>query len=114
MKKSLSQTKRTPEKYKTPTSPRKNSVHSSVYFCHYRNGMYMGGINAFQRHGRGIIIHDEGVSGIVNYYNDLKHGHNVYLMENCIISAEFNKNKVKEGVFRVPGYLLYAKYNKDE
>ena len=76
--------------------------------------MYMGGINAFQKHGKGIVIHDNGISALTNYYNDLKHGHNIFYMENCLISAEFIKNKCKEAVFRIPGFLLFMKYNKDQ
>lgn len=73
----------------------------------------MGGIKSFQKHGRGIIIHDNGTSAITSYMNDIKHGHNVYYKENCILSIEFNKNKVKECVLRIPNYLLLIRYNKD-
>ena len=40
----------------------------------------MGGISSFKKHGKGIIIHDNGISALTNYYNDLKHGHNIYYL----------------------------------
>ena len=40
--------------------------------------MYMGGIKAFQKHGRGIMLYDDGVSAVTSYFNDFKNGHNIY------------------------------------
>jgi hypothetical protein len=57
--------------------------------------MYMGGMKSFQKHGRGIAIHDDGSSIVTSYLNDFKHGHNIYYRENCILSIEYNKNKIK-------------------
>lgn len=34
----------------------------------------MGGAKAFQRHGRGILVHDNGITGITNFFNDMYHG----------------------------------------
>lgn len=112
MRKSVSSTKRTTTRNSVNASPRSKVQQSNVYFCHEKNGMYMGGVNSFQKNGKGIIIHDNGVSAITSYYNDLKHGHNIYFSENCLISAEFCKNKCKEIVFRIPNYLLFIKYNR--
>ena len=56
--------------------------------------MYMGGMKTFTKNGYGIIIHDNGGSAICNYYNDLKHGHNIVYYENCLMSVLYDKNKV--------------------
>jgi hypothetical protein len=45
-----------------------------VYFCHYQNAMYMGGAKAFEKHGRGLLLHDNGTSAITSYYNNLYDG----------------------------------------
>jgi hypothetical protein len=54
----------------------------------------MGGMKTFTKNGYGIIIHDNGGSAICNYYNDLKHGHNIVYYENCLMSVLYDKNKV--------------------
>ena len=69
-------------------------VTSSLYYCHYRNAMYMGGIKSFKKDGRGIMLHDYGVSVITSYYNDLMHGHNIFFDNYSLLSAVFSKNKV--------------------
>ncbi len=56
----------------------KNSSETDVYFCHYKNAMYMGGMKSFKKNGRGIAIHDDGTSIVTCYLNDFKHGHNIY------------------------------------
>ena len=73
----------------------------------------MGGIKAFQKHGKGILIHDRGASILTSYHHDMRHGHNVVFMENCVLSMQYVKNKISECVIRVPGYLLLVAYNKD-
>lgn len=54
----------------------------------------MGGIKAFQKHGRGILLHDNGTSAVTNYFNDFKNGHNIFYKQNCIMSVEYRKNKI--------------------
>jgi hypothetical protein len=36
--------------------------------------MYMGGIKNFQRYGKGLLIHDNGISALTEYYNDMYNG----------------------------------------
>ena len=87
---------------------------SSLYFCHYKNAMYMGGIKSFKKDGRGILIHDNGVSIISNYFNDQMHGHNIFFAQHCLLSAEFNKGKLVEAVYRTDGFLAHLYFNADE
>ncbi len=89
------------------------NISSNLYFCHFKNAMYMGGVKAFQRNGRGLLLHDNGTNVISSYYNDLLHGHNVFFTNSCLLSAEFNKNKLVEGVYRTDGILLAVSYNND-
>lgn len=83
---------------------------SSHYFCHYKNAMYMGGIKSFQKHGRGIIIHDNGASVISEYHNDMKNGHNIVIYEHCVLSIFYNKNRVQELAMRIPNYLILLRF----
>lgn len=73
----------------------------------------MGGIKAFQKHGRGVMVHDDGTCAITSYFNDFRDGHNVYYRENCIMSVLYQKNKVKEAVVRVGAFLLMVRYGKE-
>ena len=75
--------------------------------------MYMGGIKAFKKDGRGIILHDSGLSVLTSYYNDLMHGHNIFFDNYSLLSAIFSKNKVIEAVFRTEGFLIFLVYNQD-
>jgi hypothetical protein len=54
-----------------------SQVESKYYFCHYKNAMYMGGMKSFEKHGLGILLHDDGYSVVCNHHNDLKHGHQI-------------------------------------
>jgi hypothetical protein len=54
-----------------------SNVISKYYFCHYKNAMYMGGMNSFQKNGMGILLYDNGSSVICNHKNDFKHGHHI-------------------------------------
>ncbi len=73
----------------------------------------MGGIKTFKKEGKGILLHDNGTSVISSYYNDLLHGHNIFYMQHCLLSAQFNKNKITEAVYRTDGFLLLANYNPE-
>lgn len=54
----------------------------------------MGGIKSFKKDGRGIVLHDSGVSVLTSYYNDVLHGHNIFFDNYNLLSAIYNKNKV--------------------
>lgn len=73
----------------------------------------MGGIKSFKKDGRGIMIHDSGLSIITTYLNDLMHGHNIFFAQHCLLSAEFVKGKIVEAVYRTDGFLVHLIYNND-
>jgi len=56
--------------------------------------MYMGGVKAFQKNGKGLLLHDDGTNVISSYYNDLLHGHNIFFTNYCYLSADYSKNKI--------------------
>lgn len=88
--------KKTPEKHlknstlkqsTTSQNTASSQISSNLYFCHFKNAMYMGGIKAFQKNGRGILLHDNGTNVISSYYNDLLHGHNIFFRNSCFLSS---------------------------
>lgn len=74
----------------------------------------MGGIKAFQKHGRGIMIHDDGTSVVTSYFNDFKNGHNIFYKQDCIMSIDYQKNRVVQCALRISVYLLLIRYGKDQ
>ena len=76
--------------------------------------MYMGGIKSFQKHGQGILLHDNGTCILSSYYNDLLHGHNIFFSNRCLVSAEYVKNRFSDVVYRTDGFLLSLNYNADQ
>lgn len=98
--------KKTPEKSRTISKSRFVEstpvlrTTSNLYYCHYRNAMYMGGIKSFKKEGRGILLHDSGLSVLTSYYNDVMHGHNIFIDNYNLLSAIYNKNKIVEAVYR--------------
>ena len=115
--KSPSPIKRTPQKSRELSTHRSSTssktLVNSLYFCHYRNAMYMGGIKSFQKHGTGILLHDDGSCVLTNYYNDILHGHNVYFNNRRMVSCQYVKNRLSEVVFRTDGFLVNLNYNAD-
>ena len=85
--KSLSKSKLTQSTSVSKTSPK-------LYFCHYNNAMYMGGIRSFKKESRGIMLYDNGVCALTSYTNDLLNGHNILFDNSCLLSAIYCKNKI--------------------
>ena len=80
---------------------------------HYSNGLYMGGTINNNRHGVGLILHDNGTSAITNYYQNVLHEHNIFFKNNCIASINYNKGKLEEVVYRTDGFLVNMSYNEN-
>jgi len=75
-------------------SPANTNNTNPLYYCHYKNAMYMGGIKSFKKEGKGILLHDSGLSILSSYANDQMHGHNIFFAQHCLLSAEFLKGKL--------------------
>ena len=86
---------------------------NNLYFCHYRNAMYMGGMRSFKKESRGILLHDNGVSLLGNFLNDALHGHNIFFAQHCLLSTEFSRGRIIEAVYRTDGFLLHALFNQE-
>jgi hypothetical protein len=62
------------EENKIPIS---RSADYNKYFCHYNNAVYMGGISAYKKHGKGVLLHDDGSSVITDYLHDSPTGQTI-------------------------------------
>jgi hypothetical protein len=71
----------------------------------------MGSVKSFRKDGRGILLHDGGLSVITSYLNDSMHGHNIFFAQHCLLSAEYVKGRLVEGVYRTDGFLAHFFYN---
>lgn len=87
---------------------------TTLYFCHYRNAMYMGGVKSFKKQGKGILLHDNGLSVICSHFNDLMHGHNIFYSQHCLLSSQYSKGKLMETVYRTDGYLAHLFFNGEQ
>ena len=47
------------------------------YFCHYNNAVYMGGMSSYKKHGKGLLLHDDGSAVITDYLHDTPTGHSI-------------------------------------
>jgi hypothetical protein len=66
-----------------------------LYFCHYKNGMYMGSMDCFQKDKLGLVLHDNGSSMLSSYSKDMLHGDNVVFYANgACLSARYVKDKL--------------------
>jgi hypothetical protein len=75
-------------------------------FCHYNNAVYMGGMSASQKHGKGLLLHDDGASVITEYYHDALAGHNIIFRENSITSIAFKNNIEYDIAYKVGKYII--------
>jgi hypothetical protein len=111
--KKTSDKSRSPSRSKVVQAVSNAQPSTSLYYCHYKNAMYMGGIKSFKKDGRGILLHDDGISAITSFYNDLLHGHNIFFDNYGLLSAIYNKNRLVEGVYRTEGFLVNLSYNAE-
>lgn len=57
--------------------PKDRSLNKFRYFCHYNNAVYMGGMNAYKKDGKGIVLHDDGSAAITEHLHDNLSGHTI-------------------------------------
>ena len=75
-------------------------IKSEKTYIHYNNGVYMGGLVSYKRNGQGIILLDEGTSGVITSNFDSLSGHSVFFGENEIASVLYIRNGNYEIVVR--------------
>ena len=113
-----------PMKYTKSTNERKghspfkrndHRLNSNRYFCHFANGMYMGGSESFKKSGQGIMLLDDGSCMICNHSHDNMVGHNIIFRNQSITSLLIDMAKNKNVCFRINQYLLqFSTTNRDE
>lgn len=52
----------------------------------------MGGMSSYKKHGKGILLHDDGSAAITEYLHDTPTGHTVIFRENSISSVFYRSN----------------------
>lgn len=52
----------------------------------------MGGMSAYKKHGKGIMLHDDGSAVITDYLHDTPSGHSIIFRENSITSVLYKNN----------------------
>lgn len=59
----------------------------SIKAYHFSNGIYQGEMRSFHRTGRGLFLHDNGMTGIIQSGSNRLKDHNIFLGQNIIISV---------------------------
>lgn len=90
--------------------PGNHLPHSQAAFYHYSDCMYMGEMKDFKRTGKGVLLHDSGLSGIIESAHGRFRGHNVFIGENSILSIVHRKNDTIEKVYRRGKDILILNY----
>ena len=100
-----------PERIYSPSKyqPNNEKLHGKNYFCHYSNAVYMGGIDCFKKHGRGIILMDNGTCILTNHSHDNMIYHNIFFRDHSLTSVFINVDRTKSVCFRSGPYLNYFK-----
>ena len=79
----------------SPSKSKNNLTTKNVYFCHYRNAMYMGQAKNFQKDGLGMLIHDNGTVILSKYHLDMLHEYNLIIFKDGnIASTKYFKDKL--------------------
>ncbi len=66
----------------------------SIKAYHFSNSIYHGQVKAFHRAGKGLIIHDNGLTGIIRSGSNCLKDHNVFFGHNILISAIYKSNEL--------------------
>lgn len=67
-------------------------------------------MKAYKKHGIGLILYDDEVTGIVSHSNDVPTGHNIIFKNGLLISKVYNIDKSIDIMFRMKRYLLQINY----
>lgn len=69
-------------KYTNPSNKNK-----SVNAYHFSNAIYQGEMKTFHRSGKGILLHDNGLTGIIKSSSNRLKDHCIFFGQNLIISV---------------------------
>lgn len=82
------------------------STEFQKYFCHYNDAVYMGGMSAYKKHGKGILLHDDGSCVITDYLHDTPTGHNIIFRDNSITSIAYSSPYEFEISYKASNYII--------
>lgn len=93
----------------SPIKQFQEKLYTKDYFCHYSNGIYMGGMDCFKKLGHGVLLLDNGTCALTCHSHDNMINHNVIFSDGCLTSIIVGLTKAKIVCFRTGPYLLYFK-----
>ncbi len=71
----------------------------------------MGGMSSYKKHGKGILLHDDGSAAITDYHYDTPNGQTVIFRENSITSVLFKNNIEYEIAYKVGRFVIKFPFN---
>lgn len=71
----------------------------------------MGGIRAYKKNQKGMILHDDGTCAIVSYGSDVPNGHHIIFKPGMILSKIHHLDRRTDYVLRMNRYLIQIPYN---
>lgn len=57
-------------------------------------------MSAYKKHGRGLLLHDDGAAVITEYLHDTPTGHNIIFRDNSISSVLFKNSSDYEIAYK--------------
>ena len=81
------------------------------YFCHYNEGLYMGGMSGYKKHGKGLVLHDDGSAMVSDYLHDTPTGHNIIFRENSLTSILYLSPSEFQIAYKQSHYIILIPFN---
>lgn len=83
------------------------------YYCHHSNCIYMGGIDSFNKNGKGILLFDEGSCAITNYIQNRLFGHIIIFHNHSLTSMIVDNQSNKDICFRYRHMIFRFKIKRN-
>ena len=87
-----------------------SKLQAEKIYMHYNNAIYMGTMTSYKRNGQGMILLDDGTSGIIETCYDTLVGHNIFFRDNEIASVLYRSRGSFEIVYRTQSFILKLPY----
>ena len=71
----------------------------------------MGGMSSYKKHGKGLILHDDGSAMISEYLHDTPTGHNIIFRENSITSILYLSMSEFQIAYKQGNYIIMVSFN---
>jgi hypothetical protein len=66
----------------------------------------MGSMLSSEKHGKGLLLHDDGATVVTEYHHDAPSGHNVIFRDNSITSILFRTHLDYEIAYKVDRFII--------